>query len=100
MLWPKYLLGGMLQRGGGIGAAERGEMEGFGRGWNGLVGRWPDADGILRGAMSEGLRDWDLWYVRQQRRASSMLTRDLKGPSGVLSTTQHVPVHGSLKVTR
>lgn len=61
VLWPKYLLGGMLQRGGGIGAAERGEMEGFGRGWNGLVGRWPDADGILRGAMSEGLRDWDLW---------------------------------------
>lgn len=64
VLWPKYLLGGVLQRGGGIGAAERGEMAGFGRSLGGLVGRWPDADGILQGAMSEGLRDWDLWYVR------------------------------------
>jgi hypothetical protein len=63
VLWPKYLLGGVLQRGGGMGAAERGEMEGFGRGIGGLVGRWPDADGILQGGMSEGLRDWDLWYV-------------------------------------
>ncbi|KAF7504238.1 hypothetical protein GJ744_002560 [Endocarpon pusillum] len=61
VLWPKYLLGGMLQRGGGIAAAERGEMDGFGRGLRGMVGRWPDADGILQGGMSEGLRDWDLW---------------------------------------
>ena len=61
VLWPKYLLGGLLQRGGGIGAAERGEMEGFGRGFRGVVGRWPDADGLLQGGMSEGLRDWDLW---------------------------------------
>jgi hypothetical protein len=29
----------------------------------GLVGRWPDADVVLQGGMSEGLRDWDLWYV-------------------------------------
>jgi len=63
VLWPKYLLGGMLRRGGGIAAAERGEMEGFGRGLRGMVGRWPDADGILQGGMSEGLRDWDLWFV-------------------------------------
>ena len=63
VLWPKYLLGGMLQRSdGGIGAAERGEMQGFGRGFGGLVGRWPDADGLLQGGMSDGLRDWDLWY--------------------------------------
>ena len=61
VLWPKYLLGGVLQRGGGIGAAERGEVEGSGRGFGGLVGRWPDAEGILQGGMSEGLRDWDLW---------------------------------------
>lgn len=68
VLWPKYLIGGMLQRGGGGigGAAERGEatasMRGFGRGLRGLVGRWPDADVVLQGGMSEGLRDWDLWY--------------------------------------
>jgi hypothetical protein len=47
--------------GGGIGAAERGEATGFGGGLRGLVGRWPDADVVLQGGMSEGLRDWDLW---------------------------------------
>jgi hypothetical protein len=26
------------------------------------VGRWPDADVVLQGGMSEGLRNWDLWY--------------------------------------
>lgn len=61
VLWPKYLLGGLLQQGGGIGAAERGEATGFGRGLRGIVGRWPDADTVLQGGMSEGLRDWDLW---------------------------------------
>lgn len=61
VLWPKYLLGGIMQRGGGIGAAERGEGDGFGGGISGLAGRWPDADVILQGGMSEGLRDWDLW---------------------------------------
>ncbi|EFW17924.1 hypothetical protein D8B26_004754 [Coccidioides posadasii str. Silveira] len=66
VLWPKYLLGGMLQRGGGgiAGTAERGESTGFGNGLagvSGLVGRWPDADAVLQGGMSEGLRDWDLW---------------------------------------
>lgn len=64
MLWPKYLIGGMLQRGGGgIGAAERGEATGFGGGLRNMVGRWPDADVVLQGGMSEGLRDWDLWWV-------------------------------------
>lgn len=61
VLYPKYLLGGMMQRGGGIGAAERGEATGFGGGLRDLAGRWPDADVILQGGMSEGLRDWDLW---------------------------------------
>ncbi|RMZ76623.1 hypothetical protein DV738_g4809, partial [Chaetothyriales sp. CBS 135597] len=59
VLWPKYLLGGMLQRqGAGIGDVE---SQGFGRDLRGLVGRWPDADGILQGGLSDGLRDWDLW---------------------------------------
>lgn len=62
VLWPKYLMGGMLQRGGGgIGAAERGEATGFGGGLRNIAGRWPDADMVLQGGMSEGLRDWDLW---------------------------------------
>ncbi|KAJ5087554.1 hypothetical protein N7478_008274 [Penicillium angulare] len=63
VLWPKYLLGGMMQRGGGgiNDAAERGEVSGFGHNIRGLVGRWPDADVVLQGGMSEGLRDWDLW---------------------------------------
>ena len=51
----------MMQRGGGIGAAERGEGSGFGGGLRDIAGRWPDADVILQGGMSEGLRDWDLW---------------------------------------
>jgi hypothetical protein len=61
VLYPKYLLGGMMQRGGGIGAEERGEAGGFGGGLRDIAGRWPDADVILQGGMSEGLRDWDLW---------------------------------------
>ncbi|KMU75179.1 LOW QUALITY PROTEIN: Yip1 domain containing protein [Coccidioides immitis RMSCC 3703] len=71
VLWPKYLLGGMLQRGGGgiAGTAERGESTGFGNGLagvSGLVGRWPDADAVLQGGMSEGLRDWDLCVQRAE----------------------------------
>ncbi|KAJ5542360.1 hypothetical protein N7535_004780 [Penicillium sp. DV-2018c] len=62
VLWPKYLLGGMLQRGGhGTADAEQGGISGFGGNLRGLVGRWPDADVVLQGGMSEGLRDWDLW---------------------------------------
>ncbi|KAL9131547.1 MAG: hypothetical protein Q9217_000561 [Psora testacea] len=61
VLWPKYLLGGMLQQGGGIGGVERGEGDGLGRGPRAIAGRWPDADVVLQGGMSEGLRDWDLW---------------------------------------
>jgi hypothetical protein len=61
VLYPKYLLGGMMQRGGGIGAAERGEADGLGGGLRNLAGRWPDADILLQSGMSDGLRDWDLW---------------------------------------
>jgi hypothetical protein len=61
VLYPKYLLGGMMQQGGGIGAAERGESDGFASNLRGLAGRWPDADVILQSGMSEGLKDWDLW---------------------------------------
>lgn len=62
VLYPKYLVGGLLQRGGGgIGSAERGEASGFGGGMRNALGRWPDADVVLQGGMSEGLRDWDLW---------------------------------------
>jgi hypothetical protein len=62
VLWPKFLLGGILVRGGGgiAGDSERGES-GAARG---PLGRWPDADTVLEGTMSEGLRDWDLWCVQ------------------------------------
>lgn len=65
VLWPKYLLGGMLLRGGGgtAGDAERGEHSGgisVGA-VREVLGRWPGADDVLQGSMSEGLRDWDLW---------------------------------------
>ncbi|RMY12702.1 hypothetical protein D0867_07676 [Hortaea werneckii] len=58
VLWPKYLLGGMLSEGGGMGSVrELGSVQGM----RNLVGRWPDAETVLQGGMSEGLRDWDLW---------------------------------------
>ncbi|GAB7346035.1 hypothetical protein MBLNU457_4804t1 [Dothideomycetes sp. NU457] len=61
VLYPKYLLGGLMQRGGGIGGAERTEGDSLAGGLRGMVGRWPDADVVLQSGMSEGLRDWDLW---------------------------------------
>jgi hypothetical protein len=64
VLWPKYLLGGMLLRGGGgvAGEAERGEHTGVSIGSvRNALGQWPDADTVLQGGMSEGMRDWDLW---------------------------------------
>ena len=69
VLWPKFLLGGVLvRRGGGLAGdeEERGEsgrdrFAGFGSGANQWLGRWPDADDVLQGSLSEGLRDWDLW---------------------------------------
>lgn len=66
VLYPKYLLGGVMsQGGGGMGGVESGEggLRGGYEAVRGLVGRWPDADVVLQGGMSEGLRDWDLWYV-------------------------------------
>ena len=67
VLYPKYLLGGMMQQSGGIGAAERGEADGFGGGIRNLAGRWPDADVLLQNGMSEGLRDWDTTGVPDER---------------------------------
>ena len=61
VLWPKYLLGGALQREGGLGGLERGEG-GLNEGLRGIAGRLPDADALLQGGVNEGLRDWDLWY--------------------------------------
>ena len=67
VLYPKYLLGGMMNRGGSGTAEGRGEeaegLMGVAGQVRGLVGRWPDADAVLQGGMSEGLRDWDLWFV-------------------------------------
>ena len=70
VLYPKYLLGGMMSRGDGTGGVESGEgntLAGGMQAIRGVVGRWPDADAVLQGGMSEGLRDWDLWYaIRSQ----------------------------------
>lgn len=65
VLWPKYLLGGMLLRGGGGIAGDQEEGRASAGATEALLGfgRWPDADTVLQGSMSEGLRDWDLWYV-------------------------------------
>ena len=69
VLWPKYLLGGMLSEGGGMGSVrELGSVQGM----RNLIGRWPDAETVLQGGMSEGLRDWDLWYVLGMAGRSTM----------------------------
>lgn len=78
VLWPKYLLGGMLQRS-GTGTADV-ENQGFGRDLRGLVGRWPDAEGLLRGAMSQGLRDWDLWYASGADAVEALTNVENRGP--------------------
>jgi hypothetical protein len=80
VLWPKYLLGGMLQREGGLGGLERGEGEILASGLRGLAGRLPDAEVLLQGAMSEGLRDWDLWYTPSQMILDVNVTNLDRGP--------------------
>lgn len=62
VLWPKYLLGGLLQRGGRNGGTDRSENDSLAGGFRGVAGRWPNATVVLQGGTSEGLRDWDLWY--------------------------------------
>lgn len=77
VLYPKYLLGGVLARGQGA-SGEGSDQGGVAGQIRGLVGRWPqvDADTLLeQGGMSEGLRDWDLWYVHTpSRETRSILT--------------------------
>ncbi|KAF2864519.1 Yip1 domain protein [Piedraia hortae CBS 480.64] len=53
VLWPKYLLGGVLN-------PREGDVEGGNplRRVGGLIGRWPDADAVLDG---RGVGEWDLW---------------------------------------
>lgn len=71
VLYPKYLLGGLMERNGGGMSGADGAEGGSAGGLRGLVGRWPGAevlgDVVLQqGGMSEGLRDWDLWYVLER----------------------------------
>ncbi|KAL9097365.1 MAG: hypothetical protein Q9163_006352 [Psora crenata] len=61
VLWPKYLLSGFLQQGAGFRPAERVDDDNLAGEVGGIAGGWPDADAVLQGGMSEGLRDWDLW---------------------------------------
>ena len=68
VLYPKYLLGGVMNRGQGVEAAEGEGLVGGGAAGalghiRGIAGRVMDADTVLQGGMSEGLRDWDLWYL-------------------------------------
>ena len=71
-----------MSQGGAAGAAERGEGGGpdstMGQ-IRGLVSRWPDADVVLQGGMSEGLRDWDLWYDEKALLSDTTLANVLTG---------------------
>ena len=72
VLYPKHLFDPIMNRGGGgleSGTGGGEEREGLMSGGvsgamgqiRGMVGRLPDADAVLQGGMTEGLRDWDLW---------------------------------------
>jgi hypothetical protein len=75
VLYPKHLFGPMMRSrdGGGLESGGGEEREGLMSGGvsgamgqiRGMVGRLPDADAVLQGGMTEGLRDWDLWYAFQ-----------------------------------
>lgn len=91
VLWPNHLLGGFLTRtGGGIAAAEQGEA-GLAGNVRNMLGRWPDADVVLQQGMSEGLRDWDLWYVIEQFCANGIANR-IQGTTSVLPSPESVPI--------
>jgi len=95
VLWPKYLLGGMLQREGGLGGLERGEGGNLIEGLRGIAGRISDADTLLQGGMSEGLRDWDLWYVAASDGKFGVTRTHCcpKGSASVFLTSQFVAIH-------
>lgn len=65
VLWPNNLLGGLLSRSGRQEAAGRGggEAQSLAGSLRGIAGRLGDADTVLQSGMTEGLRDWDLWYA-------------------------------------
>lgn len=63
VLWPNNLLGGILSRSGRQEAIGRGEAESLAGSLRGIAGRLGDPDTVLQSGMSEGLRDWDLWYA-------------------------------------
>lgn len=66
-----------------MGGAERAEGDSLAGGFRGIAGRWPDADVVLQGGMSEGLRDWDLWCEPRHHFANMRLcvffANDLSG---------------------
>jgi len=75
VLWPRYLLGGSMMREYDRAPNAEGEttsqsgatgLRTLGQNIIGAVRRGVDADAVLQGGMSEGLRNWDLWYVYHQ----------------------------------
>ena len=90
VLWPKYLLGGLLQRESGLGGAERGDgaAAGFSDGFRGMAARATDGETLLQGAMSDELRDWDLWSVSRAGRLALWLTKVRKGAFALLHSPQ------------
>jgi hypothetical protein len=76
-----------MRGGGGISSdAERGEAHAA----RGALGRWPDAETVLQGSMSEGLRDWDLWYRGINTIWTVIWLTKLKGPAS-LQFTSRIP---------
>ncbi|KAJ8064207.1 hypothetical protein OCU04_006556 [Sclerotinia nivalis] len=66
VLYPKYLFGGSMIDSHGLRGAysqfRESGMQGAREELRGMIGRVTDVEGLTQGnAMSEGLRDWDLW---------------------------------------
>ena len=79
----------MTRDGGGLEGGDGAEREGLMSGGvsgamgqiRGMVGRLPDADAVLQGGMTEGLRDWDLWYADRVPLESARGANDIsRGP--------------------
>lgn len=79
VLWPSNLLGGILTRRDAGDAAEQGEADRLTGRIRGIAAQLTDADTVLQGGMSEGLRNWDLWSVVASMSTEKRLLTTQKG---------------------
>lgn len=62
VLWPRHVLVGILHREEFAGDTARLQGNVMTHRLRSIMGKWSDANPVLEGEMSKGLRDWDLWW--------------------------------------